>query len=293
MHLFSLHVIMRPFVAKSTTSRATFFPPDQTTLADLIARIRADSTLPPAVRQNWSWAIRLVGRLAGRDVAAISAHPDHLRRVLAQLSPGGAGVSAAVWANARSLIAKSLNWAGMADMPGRYQGAFAPRWAQLWSKLPANTALAYQLSRLMHFCSANDIAPEAVTDEVLAAMLDAMVEESLIRHPYAAYRSAARSWNNAVERIPGWPQQRLTVPSRRRLVWLSWDRLMPQLRQEIDTFFQRAARVTLDAYASRPMRPATIRTRREQLRRLASAIVANGTMSRHSRHSSGSSTRRS
>jgi len=69
----------------------------------------------------------------------------------------------------------------------------------------------------MHYCSAKGIAPAAVDDGVLEGMYRALLDESLVQNPYAAYRGAAKSWNNAVDRIPGWPARRLKVPSRKRM----------------------------------------------------------------------------
>jgi hypothetical protein len=86
-------------------------------------------------------------------------------------------------------------------MPGHYQAPFAPDWAALYSKLPPSTALSFQLARLFHYCSAQRISPNEVVDGVLAAFYRALVSESIVRLPYEIYRGAAKSWNNAVDRI--------------------------------------------------------------------------------------------
>src|SRR5262249_47314884 len=99
-------------------------------------------------------------------------------------------------------------------MPAHYQAPFAPEWEALWDRLPkGKNALRMQLSRLFHYCSAQRIAPEEVDDAVLVRFHDALINESIVELPYAIYRGAAKSWNNACDRIPGWPQQRLFVPS--------------------------------------------------------------------------------
>lgn len=77
----------------------------------------------------------------------------------------------------------------------------------------------------MHYSSAQGIAPSEISDEVLASFQDALVTESIVPDPYEIYRGATKSWNNAAEHIPEWPQQRLTVPSRARTFSLPWGRL--------------------------------------------------------------------
>jgi hypothetical protein len=133
-------------MSNSSASTAPFASSNQPSLAALIERIKADATLSSPTRQSWCWAIRLLARLAGREPRAIPAHPDHLRRLMAKLSPGSAGIGKNTWNNARSLVGKAMSWAGLAEVPGRYQCPFTPAWAALWAKLPpGTTALAYQL----------------------------------------------------------------------------------------------------------------------------------------------------
>ena len=93
------------------------------------------------------------------------AHPEYLRQLMATASPAAIGLSAAAWNNARSLLGKVLEWAGLASMPGHYQASFAPAWATLWEKLPAGkNALRMQLARLFHYCSAQRISPVELTE---------------------------------------------------------------------------------------------------------------------------------
>src|SRR5258708_39276916 len=105
-------------------------------------------------------------------------------------------MSRAGWNNARSLTGKVLEWAGLASLPGHYQAAFTPAWQELWAKLPAGTALSFQLSRLFHYASAQGIDPEEICDKVLDDFHEALLTESIGRHPDEVHRGAAKSWNN-------------------------------------------------------------------------------------------------
>jgi integrase len=264
-------------MATTPLSRNPLADPTLPTFAELIIRVNADESLPLRIRQNWTWALRTVGRAVGKEPAAVPAHPEALRKLLHRAAPASIGINRAAWNNARSLCSKALEWAGLASMPGHYQAPFSPPWTELWAKLPPNTALSFQLSRLFHYASAKGIEPAEVNDEVLDQFHHALVAESIVRNPYEIFRGTAKSWNNAAERIPGWPQQRLTVPSRARVFSLPWSALPQSLEASLETYLQRASGIDLsDAHFTRAQRPATINTRRWQLRLLATAIVKSG-----------------
>jgi integrase len=101
----------------------------------------------------------------------------------------------------------------------------------------------------------------------------------IITSPYRCshYRGAARSWNNAAERIVGWPQQRVTVPSWRQIFSLPWEAFPATLSTDVEAYLCRAIGLDLtDDHFTRAQRPATINTRRSQLRLFATAIAKSG-----------------
>ena len=158
-------------MATTPLSRNAFADPAIPTFADLIARVKADPTIPKRRRQNWVWALKALPRSVGNDPAAIPAHPEFLRAIFKRAAPASVGLKQAAWNNVRSLIGKALEWAGLASMPGHYQAPFILEWQQLWDQLPAGkNAMRMQLSRLLHFCSALRIAPVDVNDEVLTGV---------------------------------------------------------------------------------------------------------------------------
>jgi hypothetical protein len=268
---------MRHLVATDLPSRNPFADPSTLTLADLIARVRSADTLSLTTRQNWAWALRTVARAAGKDPATVPAHPQFLRKVLGRAAPKAIGISQASWNNARSLCGKALKWAGLVSVPGRYLAPFAPAWAELWACLPAESALRHQLGRLFHYASAQGIAPNEINDAVLATFHQALVTESIVPDPSETWRGAAKSWNNAIRHIPGWPQTRLMVPSRKRLFSMPWTDLPPTLAADIDSYLRRAAGLDLsDDMFTAAQRPATIEKRRKQLRLFATALAKSG-----------------
>src|SRR5712691_5715495 len=268
---------MRHQMANTSLSRNPFADPTLPTFADLIARVSAEETLPLRTRENWRWALGAVARTVRKDPVAIPAHPEFLRKLLDVAAPAAIGLSRAGWNNARSLVGKALEWAGLASMPGHYQAPFTPAWAELWAELPTGTALSFQLSRLFHWASAQGVEPADMNDAALDRFHQDLVAESIVRLPYEVFRGAARSWNNARERIPGWPQQSLAVPSRQKTFSLPWAAFPPSLEVDVEAYLRRAAGLDLsDDHFTRALRPATIETRRWQLRLLATAIAKSG-----------------
>jgi integrase len=265
-------------MANTTLSRNPFADPSVPTFADLIGRLKVDRELPKAKRQNLAWAVSVVARAVGKDPPDIVAHPEFLRTLMEKAAPESIGLSHASWNNARSLLGKVLEWAGLATVPPHYLVPLAPAWVELRAKLPpGRNALRFQLDRLFHYGSGLGISPDDIDDEVLSGLYNALINESIVKHPYEIYRGAAKSWNNAAERIAGWPQRRLTVPSRQQLFTCDWSAFPTSLEADVEAYCRRAAGVDLDDdHFVRPQRPATLQTRRWQLRLLATAIVKSG-----------------
>jgi integrase len=264
-------------MALASPSRNPFADPNLSNFADLIDRVRADKRLPPRTRQNWAWTLRVTARSVGMEPSAIPAHPEFLRKLLSGAAPASFGLSRAAWNNARSLLGKVLEWAGLTAVPNHYQAPFSPAWECLWARLPSGTALSFQLSRLFHYCSALGIAPEIIDDDLLVRFRQALVVESIVRNPLEIYRGAIKSWNNAADRIPGWPQQRLNFSSRRTVFSFPWSAFPATLEADVDAYLRRAAGLDLsDDHFTRAQRPRTLQTRRAQLRLFATAVVKSG-----------------
>jgi site-specific recombinase XerD len=86
-----------------------------------------------------------------------------------------------------------------------------------------------------------------------------------------------QSWNAAAEAVPGWPQQRLAVPDRRRVYALPLDAFPESFRRDVEAYLAHlAGGGPLDEDERPALRPATLRFRRTQLLQLASALVHRG-----------------
>jgi len=213
------------------------------TFAELLERLKRDQDIPKVKRQNYMWALKTVARAAAKDNAEVLAHPQFVRGLMRRAAPQSIGLSRAGWNNARSLLGKVLEWARLAKMPAHYLAPFAPAWGAAMDRLPGGkNALRFQLYRLAHYCSAQGIDPGDVDDQVLAAFHTALTAESIVKHPDMIYWGTAKVWNDVAERIPGWPQQRLTVPSRKERFTYDWETFPASLNDDVEAYFDRASR---------------------------------------------------
>jgi hypothetical protein len=206
------------------------------------------------------------------------AHPAFLRSLLQRAAPSSIGLSRPAWNNARLLMYKTLEWTGLASIPGHYQAPLSSTWAALAIRLPPDTALSYQLSRFFHYASAQSIEPDDITDKILESFYQALMEESVVR--LRPTRSTAALQNRGTTLSTAFRaghNSRLTVPSRARVFSLPWNAFPPGLEVSVEIYLRRAAGLDLsDDHFRRPQRPATIDTRRKQLRLFATAIVRSG-----------------
>jgi integrase len=257
-------------------SRNPFVDPELPSFGSLIALLAADRSLPLRTRQNWVWALRAMSRAVGKDPSDVPAHPEYLRYLRNRAIPEAIGLGSKAWANVCSFCRAALRWATLATMPAHYRGPLTPNWAAHRDKLPER-ALGMRLSRLFHFCSVEGIEPEAVNDAVLADFHNAIVAEGIVRNPADVWSRTAKAWNRAARLIPEWPQQRLTVPLRRRLFSSPWSAFPQSLEADVEAYLRRAAGADLlDDHFTHAQSPATIRTRRYELQHFATALVKSG-----------------
>jgi len=265
-----------------TCSRNPFLATDHPTLDDAIARLETDKSLGPTRRRDMISALNSLARILGRDPAGVPAHPRFLQMRMKDVAPAAHDVSAARWANVRSLTATALQHLGLTLLPGRYTAPFADAWQELWDALPPGNGLRCRLSRLLHYCSANRINPGAVDDTLLDRFGAALANESLVKYPHEIHRIAILGWNAAAANIPDWPQRQLTPLSSARAQGyvLPWSAFPASFAMDAEAYVKRLAGQDLllgDDDLLRPVRPDTIYRRRLQLRRIASAAVAAGT----------------
>jgi integrase len=246
------------------------------TVADVIGRLEADPSLSPARRSAMRSALRTVCRILNADPRSVPAELRNLRRRLEGVAPAATGLSRGRWNNVRSLTLAALRQAGIRAMPGGRHRPLGLAWEPLYARLP-DRKLRCGLSRFMRFCTAHQIAPDAVDVAVFERFRDALENDSLVRHAKTVYRTACVLWNKAAETIPGWLERMVPVPNKSRRYTLSWGDLPAAFKSDADAYFERLGNQDpfADDYVP-SLRPATIEFRRQQILQLATALVLSG-----------------
>ena len=255
-----------------------FTTADQMTLQKVLDNIQADAGLPLQRRRNICSSIRTLGKLMGRDLGYLPAHPGFYREFLKQLHPEHCGLTNKRLGNIKSDVLFALRQTGCIHQGHTYMAPFTSEWQQLKDSAEFVGALWRYLARLMHFCSAHGIAPDGVDDRVSQLFLTAIVEESFVKDPVKTHQDICRLWNRAVQEVPGWPEVTLTTPRYKQTYSLPLESFPVPFRDEVDALFTRWAGTDIldDAGPLRPMKPRTLQSRRYRLRQIVSALVLQG-----------------
>jgi hypothetical protein len=156
----------------------------------------------------------------------------------------------------------------------------SPQWQPLWDGVLAsrNLSLTATLGRFIRFLDKMGIAPGQVGPEHVALYQEALGLNELRKDPQLGARQALTAWNRATKLLADWPQQTLPVPRSTKVYQLPLSRFPASFAEDLARFVQSRERPDpLDPSALRaPQRPATVRHRRAQVLRFASALVHAG-----------------
>jgi integrase len=245
-------------------------------LAEVVAAIRVDLSLPEMRRRSVATSIRCFCRLLGLDpaITPVNAYAEAVPR----FRPSRAGLRKDRWQNILADLRFALRWAGVAGVPGRNLTAPSPAWQTLLDRLDVRSSRD-RIGRFARWCTDQCVTPPQVDQAVLDAFragLEAMPQ---------ARRSARHTatclvvvWNRAAETVAGWPQVRLEGSARSRRWTLPLDAYPASLQAELDAYLAWAAgRDPLDEGGPRrPLRPITVAGLRNLLRAFLGALVAEG-----------------
>jgi integrase len=264
-------------MAQMSTEHHPFATADTPSFLDLLDRVTADEQLDPRRKADLRSAIKSLGQWLGTDLTAMPAHPRYLRERLADFHPAAAGVSAKRAANVRSAIAFALDRYGFGGRRS-YLAPLSPAAQDLYDRLP-DKFLRCRLSRLLHYISAQGIAPEQMSDAVSGQFLAALERHSAIKHVRTTHQDACRAWNRARDLIPGWPDVELTIPCYQQTYGLPWTAFPASFKAAIDAWFADPiddGDFFADNGRIKPLAARTIATQQDHLRCTASALVRSG-----------------
>ncbi len=251
----------------------THFP---TTLAKVLEIVEG-SQLPATRRRDLASAVRRICILPGVSPIAVKSEATALRRLVADIRPAAHGLTGKSWANLRSAFTASLALAGVIDALPRGTAKVDPAWASLIERL-TDKRLANGLAAFANWCAVQEIVPEAVDDEAVERFHLWLETRTLHPKPQDVVRRTLALWNEAQERVPGWPQVRL----RRRSFCKprqhhDWAELASSFVADADAYLN--LRRNPDVFAAegsvphRPLADSTLRQLREHLR-IAASLVA-------------------
>lgn len=248
--------------------------PSRATLETLLSLVDA-TEWPHRVKMDVKSSVRTVGRVLGGELASIEADVPSLRRRLEGMSPESVGLTKGRWNNIRSLFGKALALA-VDVIPSRSKEPVLPEWAEVLALIQENRR--WHLTPLARFLGSKGILPLSVTLADLEAYHSALGSDRLRSDPEGTWNSITWSWNACAREVPSWPQIEIERVSRKETYILDWSAFDPAYRLDCEAYLHSLQNVDLaaDEGPLRPARPATIETRRYQLRVLASALALSG-----------------
>jgi hypothetical protein len=211
--------------------------------ADAIEIIAAAIELPEQTRRHWTTSLRMIAKALDKPLEVIPARYSAVRADMAQLHEVPVGWTAKTLANHKSNAKAALLWLAREKGIPEYGVPLSPAWEQLRAKI-ADPLVRARLSSLMRFCSANQIAPNAIDEEVVDRLL---VYRAKVGKPADAgfRRLLARAWNQNVGSIPGWPTRGLTAPPVKSAVGMAWTDFAEGLRRDIDQYLEGLTRIRI------------------------------------------------
>lgn len=257
--------------------------PDTQTLAPLPCETLEDvrrwvERQPASTRRRDSLsAFGFLSATAGLDLASIPARPRDLRALFAHLSAPRLGVSPKRLANVRSLVNTARDGAQAAAGPRAPKPRIGPEWLALLETVPWDQ-YRWGLAQLARYCTHLGIAPDAVGSDTLIGLRSHLDQESVIKDPKGILKHTIALWNRCQREVEGWPDIRLSSPTRPEVFMLPLDAFPASLSREIN---QWAARMQApDPFDPRTpiraMRPATVQSYVFTIRKVASALVRGG-----------------
>ncbi len=242
-------------------------------MSDLVELAEADQELTPHRKRDVVSAVRSICGHLGLDPALTPASHAYFRGLFAKAHPKQMGVTRKTFQNLRSVIGFALRrYVAQDDRRGRK--GLSPKWQELWDRL-TDYGMKFGMSRFLRYCSDRDIMPEAVNEDHGGTFLEWLQTQTLVQHPEALHRRCLLAWNKAVDTVAGWPQILLPIPSNRYTYTLEWHDLPEGLRQDAEAWLEYLSKddpFSLDA-PPKPVRPATVKHRRFQIRQLVSALA--------------------
>jgi integrase len=256
-------------------SNNNFLDPGKPNLQNALDRALREGAIPVNRVAGVRAAVAAFARLMQRSADQLPAHQGFVIQQTRRLRRAPTGLSPKTLSNTRSNLLYLVNTA--CGRGARSALPLAENWAQFRAALGHGPAW-WSLSRLGGFSSRRNVAPAAVRDSHIDAFAAALRRSGEVADPVGDVRRAIRVWNKVAAAYPALRLQSLTLPDQQRKRWTLPETAFPQsFGADVEAWFQRVT--SDDPFSSRrhrPLRPSTIRTRKHQLYKAASALVLSG-----------------
>jgi integrase len=243
----------------------------------IVAQIQNDPSVPAWRRKSVGCTLRCLSRHLHRNVAGMPVEPAQLRDLLARFNPVRAGVGCSRRATLRNDLSFICRYAGRVMIPSRSTTPLTPDWKSYLSQID-NRSDRMALGRLARFCVDTGINPGEVDDGVMSRYGQLLEAQSLARRPRTIYRNTINAWNRAVDACARWPARKLGLPENPATWTLPLETFPASFQADVESYLYWMGGSDLfnERGPRRACRPATLLSRRNDIRTAASALVAQG-----------------
>ena len=222
-------------------------------------------------------AVAKAGRLLGKSTDQLPAHLPYLMRQLNRTKPRPGEKGRKTLANTKSELRFLIRTVTGKGRTSEFV-ALSPEWAALRAHV-ADQPVLWKLSRFMAFCSATGVAPNGVEDNVIQAFRRDLTASQDTDKPEQHIRAAIHAWNRCISEYQGWPQIPLHLDPPRKYRWtLEESCFCESFQGDVSRWLDRLGRSDRmgEDGPRRALRPTTIKHRRHQIYKAASALVMSG-----------------
>lgn len=245
------------------------------TLADAIELLMTHPDLTDRQHRDMISSINRVATYLKRPPADLPTDAPSLRVLLAKIHPVQAGISAKSLSNVKTALTKALQTVGNLPEP-ELKAEQTLEWCSFLVSCKAKHQ-ALSLSRLVTYCCNRAIEPEGVNDDVMAEFQAYLDKRLLGKDPAKLCKEMAQTWNGIVKR-QGLPLAKLSYQKNSQYRSRPLTTYPVSLQQEIEAYLDKLAHFDLfgDGGPDKPLRPASLRNTRAQLRQFLDALVSSG-----------------
>lgn len=249
-----------------------------TNAQDLLNWVLRDKLPNDNQRRNEVAAIRWLGKVDERPLAAISLDPRLLVDDRFSLIRRHRTLTRQRRSNIITLLNRVLRRAGILAVGARRGGITSHAWTNLIRLLPTLNAQA-SLSSFSKFCSARGVEPEGVTLAVWQAYVDETLNTSGVKHPRLKIQRTSKTSNAARLTMPDWPLPKLPGLPNPRTISMSKDVFPRSFWADLDTYAHMSstpAKNIFDGDWPKRLSEATLHRYRHVAWRTASAEIHAG-----------------